>query len=142
MKTKTNNPVKILTITELVNFLNEHLPLANKDDDEHYGDLLEDLFHFSLNTHDKLLNLFKRRRNLILQYEKEMATGHKIASHPIKPIASETFEDKLRLARGVYFTHTGLVRLALEEELGEPWQKYIRSPEWTAREIEWEEHQL
>ena len=136
MNTTAHKSEGILTIPQLASLLDELLPLKNKDDCERYGDLLEDLFHFSLNTRKELLRIFKARRNLILKYENEMATHRKSQSMPGGPEVMETFENKLRLARGVYFTHTGLVRLVLAEELGEQWTKYTCSPEWTARATE------
>lgn len=139
VNTTTQKPESILTIPQLVGLLDELLPLKNKDDCERYGDLLEDLFHFSFNTRNELLRIFKAHRDLILKYEYEMATYRKSQSMPGGPEAMEIFENKLRLARGVYFTHTGLVRLMLAEELGEQWSKYTCSPEWRAREIETDE---
>jgi hypothetical protein len=125
-----------LTVHQLTGLLDELLPLKNKDATEQYGDLLEDLFHFSFAARSKLLRLFKTHRHVILRYEGEMAAHRKILSLKGHPVAAETFKDKLRLARGVYFTHTGLVRLILQAELGELWDRYTASSEWREREKE------
>jgi len=132
MNARVENP--ILTLPELIRLLDEFLPLRNKDDAEQYGDLLEDLFHFSLNTRGELLRILKTHRHLVLRYEGEMAAHRKTHSLQGNPVAMETFENKLRLARGVYFTHTGLIRLILHAELGNLWDKYTSSPEWRERE--------
>ncbi|NOS68718.1 MAG: hypothetical protein HOP33_02145 [Verrucomicrobia bacterium] len=136
MNARSEKSEAVLTIPELIGLLDELLPLRNKDDVERYGDLLEDLFQFSLNTRNELVRIFKAHRHLILRYEGEMAAHRKILSIEGNPEAMETFENKLRLARGVYFTHTGLVRLIMAAELGELWEKYVRSSEWRAREKE------
>jgi hypothetical protein len=136
MNARIEKPETILTIPDLIGLLDELLPLRNKDDLEQYGDLLEDLFHFSFNTRHQLLRIFKAHRHVILRYEGEMAAYRKSPSMEGNPVAMETYENKLRLARGVYFTHTGLLRLILAAELGEVWTEYVGSPEWRAREEE------
>jgi len=104
--------------------LDSLLPAENKDDDkEDYEELLADLRNFDITTAEQLVDLLKKHRDAILAMEADEVTRR--AKHHDFHGSS----DKNRiLQKGVFFTHVGLVRCALEREIGkEKWDDYMSS---------------
>lgn len=97
--------------------LDELLPIENKDRvAEPYYDLLADLEHFGVTTPSALGALVStHKRALLLAEAREFKRYVNVEvlddSEPGERLAD-------RLARGVYFTHIGLARVALREQFG------------------------
>lgn len=93
------------------------LPPDNKHQGEDYGELLGELQALGLRTQDKIMNLLRKHMDAILREDAEQVQDSR-AMGVVEPGDEERIYDK-----GVYFSHVGLVRCALEREFGERWRK-------------------
>jgi ppGpp synthetase/RelA/SpoT-type nucleotidyltranferase len=110
-----------VTVLEIV--LNEIFPEANKQDgNEGYSELITDLNHFNIHTRGELTSLLEKRRQKILESDKQEA------SYRLKKLLNPSMDSndiqvsetqKHRLEQGVFYTHVGLARTALAKEVGE-----------------------
>lgn len=105
----------ILNVDLLEKLLDEMLPPANKEPNEEYSELLEDLNHFRINTSDAIKELMEKHEKYIIN--KELKRIHSALD--------DDMIDRDRLEKGVFFQHIGLVRIALDAEFGENWENYI-----------------
>lgn len=101
--------------------LDKELPATNKDAVEDYSDLLPELEHFNLATIGKVTAMLRKHLKVLLKEDKETAKAHlKAAEDNDEELTKREAE---RYNRGVYFTHVGLTRLAIGEEIGyEKWK--------------------
>lgn len=105
-----------LDVTTVEAVLDSVFPLKNKDTFEDYADLLDDLRHLGVHSRERLLELLRTHAAATLEAE-----AHEVETrdfHPPEPDRKGESERE-RLARGVFFTHVGLARHALQEEFGE-----------------------
>ncbi|MDZ4866048.1 MAG: hypothetical protein SGI91_01895 [Alphaproteobacteria bacterium] len=107
----TRDPRERLNVDLVRATMLELLPAANKADDEDYADLLPDLFHFKVETVADLRKLLEENKAAILQTEDE---GLKQAL----ALRNSTPDSRKRYESGVFFTHAGLVRVALRTQFG------------------------
>jgi putative GTP pyrophosphokinase len=111
----------VLNTDSLEGTLDTMLPAANKDEDELYHVLLEELLHFEIDTPLKLRSVLRKHMGRILNKERETVEG-------ILARGPSDFEDEERVVRkGVYFSHSGLVGVALSFEFGIAWQEYMKT---------------
>lgn len=116
-------PEEALNVDILEHGLDVYWPSANKEPGrEDYSELLDDLLHFGISTRKQLAGLIEKHRKAVLQEDS-------IAVADARSAADDGAEeyDQERIARGVYFTHAGLTRLALAHQYGAEWQKYARA---------------
>jgi putative GTP pyrophosphokinase len=108
-----------LNVENLRQVLDQTLPAANKDDhnNEDYADLLPDLFRFDMKTVGDLKTFVTGNLGVALAKDKLI-----VSEGPL-----ENNADRDRIARGVFFTHVGLVRGCLENVHGQTWNDYIRN---------------
>lgn len=99
--------------------LNKLLPTKNKDKQEYYSELLLELFYFEIDTPDKLTKFLKNHEKDILQMDQEIVS-QKRTSHLVF-----SQEEKERIDSGVFLTHTGLVRQALDNQYGREWRSKL-----------------
>lgn len=85
--------------------LDKMLPAENKQPEEDYADLLNDLKHFGIITVEQLENLLSNHMDEILQTEAEYVRNQ----NP---------------ERGVYFRHVGLARIGFSIEFGEEFENF------------------
>jgi putative GTP pyrophosphokinase len=113
-------PTSELNVDLLEKTLDTLLPKANKDVDENYDDLLEDLRHFNIKTVEQLVSLWKAcQKRVVKEDQKQVRNLRQDKRISFPP------EDEERLNKGVYFTHSGLIRGALSCQFGAPkWRKY------------------
>ncbi len=100
--------------------LDSLLPPENKDQDEDYGELLGEIRAVGLRTQVKITNLLRKHMDAILREDAEQVLKSQNTGM-VEPDDEERIYD-----RGVYFTHLGLVRCALEREFGEKYRKVLR----------------
>ena len=106
---------QILNVDLLAKITDEMLPPKNKDDVEDYADLLEDLRRFDVNNDERLRSLLdSQMAQIIASDQEQVKLGREVAKHP----------HRLRIAQGAYFTHAGLVRLAMAGAFAERFTKY------------------
>jgi hypothetical protein len=97
------------------------LPKANKDQSEYYGELLQELTHFGISSTGKLTAFINKhledlkKKDLDIVKEKQRT----------KVLVS--VDEKSRIDCGVFLTHTGLVRQALDDEFGIEWRNFVLS---------------
>ncbi len=103
-----------LNVDTLARILDQNLPAANKNEPESYSDLLADLQYFRLKT-DKFTEILRKHKSAVLKKDAEVAS--KFGRHE-----RSDFEERIK--RGVWFTHVGLARSAIQLEFPEKWKKY------------------
>jgi putative GTP pyrophosphokinase len=109
----------ILNTDSLEFVLDNSLPKTNKDQGEYYGELLGELIHFHIDTPEKLKTFIDKHIYELLKIDKEIV---------VEKRKSKTFitsEEKARVEAGVFLTHTGLIRSALENEYGREWRTQL-----------------
>jgi len=98
--------------------LDSALPMQNREANERYGELLDDLAQFKITATDQLRNLISQHLKAALEsdanYVKRNLAGAK----------KQGVEPTDRLRRGVFFTHVGLAREILSEAFGSKWSDY------------------
>jgi len=109
-----------LNVDLLERILDSFLPIANKSVPEPYAELLEDLTYFGISTIKDLKVLIDSQLPYVL--EKEAVA-----------IAEAGKKDSLyhqdspeRKAKGVFFTHAGLIRIAMNEKFRGKWNEYAK----------------
>ncbi len=104
-------PTEMLNVDLLAAELNALLPAENKSGDESYGDLLDDLIRFGINSVEDLRNVVNQNREFMMSEEqKELKREPRLAA------LSKRGQE--RRSRGVFFTHVGLARQALAAHVG------------------------
>ena len=91
----------VLNVDSLKNIMNEMLPQENIDRDEDYDEVLRDLYREGYAQVAKFRNALTKGLPAALMEDKRIAANTVLD------------EDEERRKRGVYFTHCGLVRMAL-----------------------------
>jgi putative GTP pyrophosphokinase len=112
-----------LNVDLLEKTLDALLPSDNKEDNELYAALLEDLGWFGVNTPKALVDLINRHHEAILEEDESVVTQLRLTPEESR-YRVEDSEGAERLRKGVFFTHTGLARAALNKEFPDSWQKY------------------
>jgi putative GTP pyrophosphokinase len=115
-------PTEELNVDLLEHILDEYLPSANKEHDEAYSVLLEDLRHFDISTAGQLSNLLEEHRDAILKEDAHIVSL--LRNKKTRERSGYHF-DQSRAARGVFYVHVGLVREALGCSFGTRWREYI-----------------
>jgi putative GTP pyrophosphokinase len=104
--------------------LDKFFPPENKQEPENYSALLSDLRHFKIVTVEQLRHFLEKHREAVVKKEKETLTEYQnqnaIQVTPLKRWDAE------RVARGVFYTHVGLARVALGVGFGEDWDAFMR----------------
>lgn len=104
----------------LEKILTEELPSENKAVDEKFGELLDELVAFNINNTKSLRALLRKHHDVILATEKKIVVASKRKNKD--SLDRGTLE---RIAKGVFFTHAGLVRGALRQEFGHKFDDYL-----------------
>jgi ppGpp synthetase/RelA/SpoT-type nucleotidyltranferase len=116
-----------LDVTTIEAVLDGIYPSTNKDlHFEDYAELLDDLLQLGVGTKAELKRLVQRHLPATMQAEAdEVATRHAYDDDfaPGEP-------ESVRLSRGVFFSHVGLARQALQEEFGEAAFREHMSRRW------------
>jgi hypothetical protein len=109
-----------LNVDLLEKVLDLILPPKNKTTDEDYGELLSQLLQFSVETPDAVKAIIERHYDTIMAKEAAEIRNFAIAAteHPLPPKLLD------RIAKKVYFNHTGLTRIAMQSEFGDEWTAY------------------
>ena len=111
-----NVPDTKLDIDLLEIVLDKILPPNNKDLNEYYEELLSELIQFRIDTPAKLIDFIEKHQSEILAADRNIVEQKKHRN------SFFTNEEKARIEMGVYLSHTGLVRLALDNEYGRDWR--------------------
>ncbi len=120
-----NNPKsqEHLNVDILIKILDEKLPIQNKEPegkDEEYSELLENLKLLGFNTISDLFTLIDQNYGKALKEDKAEAKNI-IENESVFLDANE----KSRAEKGVFYNHTGLIRVMLNHHLGKPWWTVI-----------------
>jgi putative GTP pyrophosphokinase len=116
-----------LNTESLKRLLDAILPEKNRDDDEgeDYANLLDELLHFKVETTSELRRIIEKHLKSAMTQEKQNV---KRSMEEIRSGQGTSGTSVERTQRGVYFTHSGLVRIILGFELGdEELMKYVVS---------------
>lgn len=109
-----------LNVDLVERILDELLPAANKGPTESYGELIEDLLVFNIDTVGKLRQLIQSNLPKILKIDKSVVKSRREAK---TEESSEFLRERVK--RGVFYTHVGLTRKAASTQFGDEWEKYI-----------------
>lgn len=106
---------ELLNINSLQNTLNNLLPKENREDNENYADLLADLTNIKIVTVNQLEQIIQKHWEKVKEKDRKM-------------VNDDTWSrDPKRKSKGVFYSHTGLIRVALEMEFGnEEFEKAMR----------------
>lgn len=107
----------------LESILDNMLPSNNKVSSEPYAELLDDLHAFDISTVADLQELISKHKNKMIEQDAKRAEQERKDKVTISTL-DET--NKKRIEMGIYFTHVGLVRLALICEFGKRYDIYQR----------------
>jgi len=107
-----------INVDNLRTILNSSLPQANQDDKERYSDIVNELAFFKILTISKLKDLINENLDIVLKKE------HHIVDSFSKGDEIGYILNIERQDRGVFFTHTGLVREMMSEKYGSAWSDY------------------
>jgi len=108
-----------LNVDLLKRILDDLLPAANKEDGEDYGELLQNLNYFKIDTAGNLRELIQSELAEALEHDKARVAGAKQDGY--------LGTTKSRNLHGVFYTHVGLTREILTIRFGDKWNKYIRT---------------
>jgi ppGpp synthetase/RelA/SpoT-type nucleotidyltranferase len=112
----------LLNADALEKTLDAILPKHNRDTDEFYEDLLEELLYFEIDTPLKLRALLREHLKPLLAEERRVVTDILRKGRDY-----DFFDGGDRvLEQGVYYAHSGFVRIALGREFGAAWVKYSK----------------
>lgn len=100
-----------LNVDLLASILDETFPSSNRTGDEDYESLLSDLSELSVKTASDLKSLLSKHRDATI-YEDQKEVKQRLEKRNYKGTTKE------RIERGVFYTHTGLVRTALRLKYG------------------------
>lgn len=102
--------------------LDKTLPEANKSS-ENYAIILQELRALNISTIKELEDIIRRNWNEVREYE-EMIVTSRGTSVQIDDRTYSKSKDEMR--KGVFFTHTGLIREILRHEFGENYYNAMR----------------
>ncbi|MEE9247247.1 MAG: hypothetical protein V3U79_00930 [Dehalococcoidia bacterium] len=102
--------------------LMEELPSENSEPNDSYSELLDDLIEFKIGDADSLRELIRKHQEGIVLEDRERVDELQKRSQFERAQAGATEE---RLRKGVFFTHVGLVRLALGREFGTRFDQHM-----------------
>jgi putative GTP pyrophosphokinase len=97
---------KILDVDLIASILDIILPPANKYHEENYDELLEELEEISVVSKKDLEDLISKNLQYMMNEDRRAAAG-------VFLDGGQEPDEEERAEAGVYFTHTGLVRLAI-----------------------------
>lgn len=106
--TETRSGDELLNVDLLAATLDSLLPLANKEDDESYDELLDELSNIGIDSLEKLRQLIGRHLAETLKHDAGIVSGA-VRGYGREPE---------RIAKAVYLAHTGLLRHMIELEKG------------------------
>lgn len=122
-RSTTSSQDETLNTDLLEEMLDQLLPPANKkNNEEQYSELLEDLQAFGIENQSLLRNLLCKNKDAILRADKDMVEKYE---HGSLSLMRQSISTATRIMEGVFYTHVGLVREALQHEYGERFRKYI-----------------
>ncbi len=111
----TNDGEQILNVDSIEHLLDEMLPKNNKDLDEDYPELIDELNYCGVTTIDALRVLVKKHLTKALEEDTRRVPEEGFSGH----------EERERALLGVYFTHAGLTRMIIDEEYGEKRKEFL-----------------
>lgn len=107
-----------LDVTVIETVLNKMLPPENRDEDgEDYSILLRDLLHFGIDSRGSLIDLLRLNDAAMKSADRNEVGRRRKEDYDEDDDDSERRRN--RVARGVFFTHVGLVRQAMREQFGD-----------------------
>lgn len=109
---KAPAPDEKLNVDLLRGVLDRILPAENKAPHENYAELLQDLLHFGIQTEQAVMEMWEEHKQQVWAQERE----HVERTSQRGDIHGSTQE---RAKQQVYFTHVGLARTALQEQVGD-----------------------
>jgi putative GTP pyrophosphokinase len=112
-------PAEVLNVDLLESILSESFPEENKVSFEQYANVLEELFAMGITTAAQLRELIARQMKHVKACEKDS-----LEEARSKERSGST---KSRFGRSVYFTHAGMLRVALAGELGKKYAPYLNA---------------
>jgi putative GTP pyrophosphokinase len=104
----------LLNVDVLENVLDSEYPKLNKGPNEEYSLLLLELAELGIQTVGKLRSLIEAQKDYALAEDKRRTDNNRKALQEGKPADSSTE----RIEKGVFFIHTGLVRISLRKAFG------------------------
>jgi ppGpp synthetase/RelA/SpoT-type nucleotidyltranferase len=105
----------ILDVVSLERITDSVLPAENKDDWEDYSSLVGELRKQGIKTQEQARQLLLKHKQRLVAYDKKRVGDELKQDYS----GCESDSDRERVDRGVFFTHSGMVRTAMEFETDE-----------------------
>jgi len=123
-----NSEDKNLNVDLIEEILDSVFPASHKKPPEPYGDLMRELECVGVTSSRMLEKLLNKYRDSVISKDAQIVGLLRSSSEP----ENEKYGfDSDRTARGVFYSHIGLARAALEEEFGHRWhfrRKKVKKP--------------
>lgn len=111
---------KTINTDSLRSLLDRILPENNKEEPEEYAKLLEELSNLNISTVDEVEEIINRNWKKVIEEEEERVAECKMELEKGLELEGTSKE---RIIKGVFFTHSGLLRNTLVYEFGEKYQR-------------------
>lgn len=108
-----------LNVDLIKKILDNHLPIENRVDDEDYSELLQNLSNCEIKKSSELISLIKEQLDRALHEDDKQVLLLKAGASP-QVVTSDKWERAS--IKGVYFSHSGLVRAMLNNKFGPCWK--------------------
>ena len=103
-----------LNVDLLKKILDAHLPIENRDDDESYSELIQDLSERGITKSSELISLIKEQIEQALKDDARRAQNIQNVSTKGWAIFTKSLID--RTSRGIYHNHTSLIKVMIENK--------------------------
>ena len=113
------NTNDLLNTDLLMAILDNMLPDANKDLEEHYSAVLDKLTYLGINSVESLESFIEKNSNQALEQDRKRVKEYEDVDENFIFDPAEGLTTRERQARGVFYTYTGLLRVMMESEFGE-----------------------
>jgi putative GTP pyrophosphokinase len=114
----TTEKIKSLDADSLEIILNNILPLKNKSTNENYSELIIELNGVGISTPEQLEDILKENLDALMAHDNEIVQKKKK-----NMIFLDKEEESRVMNEGVFYSHTGLLRNALDNNYGIEWKK-------------------
>lgn len=113
--------MEYLNEIDVYDVLRQTLPTQNDFSETDYNEELQELLDFGIDTKVKLLDLVVKHRETVLNIDAEDMDDYTIKLH-IEEYGEEYV--RTRIENKYWFAYPGLLRIILELEFGEDYEKY------------------
>ncbi|WP_299246613.1 RelA/SpoT domain-containing protein [uncultured Aquimarina sp.] len=116
-----------LNVDNLAEILSQYLPSKNHDPDDpdNYSEILDELIYFKIGNIDKLIDFIKSNKKEAIETDQKIVEKfNQIKNDPDKLDDFGYDYDERRNSKGVFYTHTGLIRAMFKQKFPKKWTQF------------------